>query len=90
MSDGITDAYRDEKRANLEEEISKVELNLVLAGRATRKDIKELLELWEDWVSIRQGYWTISNKKIYEQRKTLYEKMLKDGEVTIRIREGAE
>lgn len=86
MSDALTDIRRDERRGELEEKALQIELNKVLSETATKADIEILLQIWEEWSKIPRGYWGVSNQAHYKQRKALYEKLLHEGEITIRLK----
>ncbi len=82
MSDGSTEVRRDECRRELENKALPIEIKL-LSEKATKKDIEMLLSIWNEWAEIPRGYWGISSVRHHRQRKSLCERLLKDGKVTL-------
>lgn len=70
MSDALTDVNRDERRIKLVKKIRKLEKN-------KKENVDKLIELWKKYIKLRGGYFTISDKKLAEEKLKELEKFNK-------------
>jgi len=78
MSDGCTDVYRDDEKANVVYWIRKNEEKF-RGKKVPKETAKELIRLWKKFKDIRRGYWTNENTGFANYMIERYTELIETG-----------
>jgi hypothetical protein len=79
MSDALTDIRRDDQRGRVLKKIDNAENEFL--ENPSKDKAENLIRLWDEYLSIKRGYWGSPNKSIAYEQIGLLKRYLKAGEI---------